>query len=88
MATFPKWKNIRQIEDGQEVYPGVRAVASYGHTPGHTSYIVSSGKKQLLVGGDLPNIQALNMKNPGMHLIVELVAQARIQVQHHEERGG
>lgn len=70
-ATFPKWKNIKQVKDGQEVYPGIRAVASYGHTPGHTSYIVSSGSKQLLVGGDLTNIQALNFANPGMHLIVD-----------------
>jgi glyoxylase-like metal-dependent hydrolase (beta-lactamase superfamily II) len=63
-ATFPKWKNIRQIEDGKEVVPGVTAVASYGHTPGHTSYLVSSGKKQLMVLGDVSNVPALFVKNP------------------------
>lgn len=63
-STFPKWKNLRQIEDGKDVLPGIRAVATYGHTPGHTSYLVNSGKKQLMVLGDVTNIPAINVANP------------------------
>ena len=37
-AVFPGWKNINQFEGDKEVVPGVRAIASNGHTPGHTSY--------------------------------------------------
>ena len=70
-ATFPKWKNMRQIEDGAEVIPGVRAVAMYGHTPGHTGYIVSSGKKQLIVSSDITNIPALFVRNPGWHAVFD-----------------
>ena len=36
-AVFPGWSNIRQFEGDAEVVPGVRAIASNGHTPGHTS---------------------------------------------------
>jgi glyoxylase-like metal-dependent hydrolase (beta-lactamase superfamily II) len=66
-ATIATWKNVKQIEDGAEVVPGIKAVASYGHTPGHTSYLVSSGKKQLMVLSDVTNIPALFVKNPGWH---------------------
>ena len=63
-ATFPTWKNIKQVADGKDAVPGVRAVASYGHTPGHTSYLISSGGKQLMVLGDVSNIPALFVTNP------------------------
>ncbi len=63
-ATFPGWKNIKQIEAGKEVLPGVTAVETYGHTLGHTSYLVASGSSQLLVLGDVTNIPAINIANP------------------------
>lgn len=63
-ATFPTWKNVRQIEDGSEAIANVRAVASYGHTPGHTSYLVTSGSHQFMVLGDVANIPALFVRNP------------------------
>jgi glyoxylase-like metal-dependent hydrolase (beta-lactamase superfamily II) len=74
-ATFPKWKNIRQIEDNAEVIPGVRAIAMPGHTPGHTGYLVSSGKNQLIVSADITNLPALNMRNPGWQLVFDADAQ-------------
>jgi glyoxylase-like metal-dependent hydrolase (beta-lactamase superfamily II) len=67
-AVFPGWKNIRQFEGDAEVVPGVRAIATPGHTPGHTSYQMGSGSQQLIVLGDVTNIRALNVTNPGWHL--------------------
>lgn len=66
-ATLPTWKNVEQVEEGKEAIPGVKAVTTYGHTPGHTSFLVASGRKQLLVLGDVANIPALFVKNPGWH---------------------
>lgn len=66
-ATLPSWKNIRQAGNDIEVAPGIRSVASYGHTPGHTSYLVSSGSDQLMVLGDVTNLPALFVRNPGWH---------------------
>jgi glyoxylase-like metal-dependent hydrolase (beta-lactamase superfamily II) len=63
-ATFPNWKNVRQIEAGKDAVPGVRAVASYGHTPGHTSFLLGSGRKQLMVLADVTNIPALFARHP------------------------
>ena len=61
---FPGWKNIRQFEGDVEVVPGVRAIATNGHTPGHTSYHIGSGNQQLIVLGDVTNMPALFMRNP------------------------
>ena len=66
-AVFPTWKNIKQFEGDKEVAPGVRAIATFGHTPGHTSYQVSSGRNQLIVLGDVSNIPALFVKHPDWH---------------------
>lgn len=71
-AVFPNWKNIRQIEDGAEVAAGVRAVATNGHTPGHTSWQVSSGGKVLYVLGDVSNIPALFLKHPDWQAIFDM----------------
>lgn len=70
-ATLGKWKNVRQVKDGDEVVPGVRALSTHGHTAGHTSYIVSSGRKQMLVGGDITNVMAVNLANPGWHVVFD-----------------
>ncbi len=75
-ATLSVWKNVKQIEVDKEVAPGITSVASYGHTPGHTSYLVASGKKQLLVLGDVANIPALFVRNPGWHAVFDADAAA------------
>jgi glyoxylase-like metal-dependent hydrolase (beta-lactamase superfamily II) len=63
-ATFPTWKNVKQVEAGKEALPGVTAVDTYGHTPGHTSFLIGSGASQLMVLGDVTNIPAINVANP------------------------
>jgi glyoxylase-like metal-dependent hydrolase (beta-lactamase superfamily II) len=70
-SVFPGWSNIRQFEGEIEVVPGVRAISTPGHTPGHTSYHVGSGNQQLIVLGDVTNIRALNVTNPGWHLVFD-----------------
>lgn len=44
---------LRMVQDGQEVLPGVVAMAAPGHTPGHTAFRLQSGDQTLLLGGDL-----------------------------------
>ena len=68
-ATLPTWKNVRQIESEAEAeaVPGIRSVSAFGHTPGHTVYVIGSGKEQLMVLADLTNIPALFAKHPGWH---------------------
>jgi glyoxylase-like metal-dependent hydrolase (beta-lactamase superfamily II) len=70
-ATMPAWKNLKMVSADKDVIPGVRAVATNGHSPGHTSYLVGTGSAQLLVLGDVTNIPAINMANPGWHVMFD-----------------
>jgi glyoxylase-like metal-dependent hydrolase (beta-lactamase superfamily II) len=70
-STLGTWSNVKQIEGEKEVVPGIRSLPLPGHTPGHTSYHLSSGNQQLIVLGDITNIPALFVKNPGWHAVFD-----------------
>ena len=55
---------VERFAPGATVAPGITAVTSNGHTPGHTSYLVADGNAQLLVIGDAVTTPALFMANP------------------------
>jgi glyoxylase-like metal-dependent hydrolase (beta-lactamase superfamily II) len=47
------------IEDGEEVFPGVHAVVTPGHSPGHTAYVVTSAEGTRLIAlGDAFHVPA------------------------------
>ena len=60
-------KRLRTYEWGQEVIPGVTAVGTPGHSPGHTSHIVTSGASKVYVQADLTHAPFLFVRNPGWH---------------------
>ena len=47
-----------------EVFPGVTAMPFHGHTPGHTGYMISSGKEQLLIWGDTVHVPEVQTARP------------------------
>jgi glyoxylase-like metal-dependent hydrolase (beta-lactamase superfamily II) len=61
---FPTWKNWRLVESGAEVAPGVEIIEAYGHTPGHSVFLVSSGNDQLMVSNDTMYVPALLAPHP------------------------
>jgi glyoxylase-like metal-dependent hydrolase (beta-lactamase superfamily II) len=61
---FPTWKNWRLVENNAEVAPGVRLIATPGHTPGHSAFLVTSGKDQLMVSNDAMYVPALLAPHP------------------------
>ena len=56
---------------GKEVAPGITAIASPGHLPGHTSFVVSSGSKRVLVQGDVAFAPEIFVKNPDYKLMFD-----------------
>ena len=61
--------------DGEPV-PGIHTLASYGHTAGHTSYLVESKGQQLLVVGDLIHVAAVQFADPGVTMAFDSDAKA------------
>ena len=52
--------------------PGVRAIATYGHTPGHSALHVSDGADQLFVTGDTSSRPELFLRNPGWSSVFDI----------------
>jgi glyoxylase-like metal-dependent hydrolase (beta-lactamase superfamily II) len=55
---------VTRFEPGKEVAPGIASIAAYGHTPGHTVYVVASGRQSMLMLGDTTNHPWLFARNP------------------------
>jgi glyoxylase-like metal-dependent hydrolase (beta-lactamase superfamily II) len=47
-----------------EVFPGVTAIPRTGHTPGHTTYLISSGDEHLLIWGDTVHVPEVQTARP------------------------
>jgi glyoxylase-like metal-dependent hydrolase (beta-lactamase superfamily II) len=60
----------------REILPGVRAIAAYGHTPGHTAYMVASGNSKLIIAGDLLHVGLVQFPNPGISASFDIDPQA------------
>jgi glyoxylase-like metal-dependent hydrolase (beta-lactamase superfamily II) len=46
-------ERLDTVKDGQEIFPGVTAWSTPGHTPGHLAYVVESGGERLIAFGDV-----------------------------------
>jgi glyoxylase-like metal-dependent hydrolase (beta-lactamase superfamily II) len=55
---------IKPFKPGAELVPGISSVASVGHTPGHTCYMVSSGSARMLAIGDLIHVAPVQLARP------------------------
>ena len=60
----PNRGRIQFFKDGQEFLPNVQAIATPGHTVGHTMFIITSGDKSICNIGDLTNHQILFTERP------------------------
>lgn len=53
-----------KINGTEELIPGIRSIAAYGHTPGHTGYMLESEDSKLFIWGDLTHAMAIQMPYP------------------------
>ena len=57
---------FKAIEADGDIVPGVKSSAAYGHTPGHTVYVVESQGQKLVLVGDLIHVGAVQFDNPSV----------------------
>jgi glyoxylase-like metal-dependent hydrolase (beta-lactamase superfamily II) len=73
---------FRLIKAGAEVAPGVTTIDTAGHTPGHMSVHIASGREELLLTADVVVNSTVSFKHPewpfGFDQDVPLAAKARI----------
>ena len=63
---------VTKYDWGKEVAPGITALATPGHTPGHTSFAVASGSSKILIQSDVTNIPEFFLRNPDWHVAFDV----------------
>jgi glyoxylase-like metal-dependent hydrolase (beta-lactamase superfamily II) len=75
VTTAPYRERMRTVRDGEAV-PGISALLLAGHTPGHTGWLIQSGKDSLLIWGDLVHLAAIQIARPDTGLVYDVDPQA------------
>ncbi len=57
---------FRAISVDEELVPGIKAVATHGHTKGHRNYVVESKGQRLVLWGDLMHVAAVQFAMPAV----------------------
>lgn len=63
-APYVANKKFVPFKGSAELVPGVKSYSGYGHTPGHTVYVVESQGQKLLLIGDLIHVTAVQLEHP------------------------
>jgi glyoxylase-like metal-dependent hydrolase (beta-lactamase superfamily II) len=66
MSPYIAAGKFKPFDGDTELVPGIRALASHGHTPGHTTYIVESQGQKLALWGDLMHAFAVQFPTPSV----------------------
>jgi len=60
----PMAEKMTFLDDGGSVASGITAMAAFGHTPGHMTYMLESNGQQLLLVADLANHYVWSLAKP------------------------
>ncbi|MDR7336059.1 MBL fold metallo-hydrolase [Roseateles asaccharophilus] len=66
LQPYVKAGRLKTFERDSEIVPGVRTVATPGHTPGHAIYAVESQGQRLVLIGDLIHVASVQLASPGI----------------------
>lgn len=57
---------FKPYDGNTELVPGIRAVVTRGHTPGHSVFLVENGGQKMMVFGDMMHVAAVQFANPAV----------------------
>lgn len=55
---------VKLFDFGDEILPGVKAIDTTGHTPGHTSFLIESSGEKFLILGDIIHFVDIQLPVP------------------------
>ncbi|MGH6647624.1 MBL fold metallo-hydrolase [Aquabacterium sp.] len=64
LTPYVKADRFKPFEKDGEVVPGIRSLATHGHTAGHTAYVVESQGQRLVLIGDLIHVASVQLPSP------------------------
>ena len=68
VAPYREAGRLSTFEPGEVLLPGVTAMATNGHTPGHSAFLFESQGRRLLVWGDLVHSHAVQFARPAVSI--------------------
>jgi Zn-dependent hydrolases, including glyoxylases len=77
---------------GDTLAPGIVAISAIGHTPGHTAFLIGTGKQKMLIAGDFLHAAALQFPEPtesaSFDMDKEQAVKTRISLMEQAEKNG
>jgi glyoxylase-like metal-dependent hydrolase (beta-lactamase superfamily II) len=76
----PIASSVVRFDPGSELLPGLRSMPAYGHTPGHTVFVVDGGgANKLMYWADTTNVAPLFVRNPDWAVVFDMDPEAARQ---------
>ena len=72
MNPYVSGAKFKPFKGATNLFPGIRAVATPGHTPGHTVYAVESKGQKLMLWGDLMHVAAVQFVEPTVTVVFDV----------------
>lgn len=67
---------VKTFDGATQLFPGIRAFPSYGHTPGHSFYALESEGEKLVFWGDLLHVAEVQLPDPAVTIVFDVDAGA------------
>jgi len=55
---------VQPFDGATQLFPGMRSVPAYGHTPGHSFYVLESQGEKMAFWGDVLHVAEVQLKHP------------------------
>jgi glyoxylase-like metal-dependent hydrolase (beta-lactamase superfamily II) len=75
---YVKAGRLRTFNGATALFPGIRSLPAYGHTPGHTAYMVESQGQRLLLWGDIIHCAEVQFRDPTITIEYDMNPEAAI----------
>lgn len=63
---YVKAGKFKAFDGNTDLMPGIKAIVTHGHTPGHSIYAIESKGQKLMLWGDLIHVAAVQFSNPSV----------------------
>lgn len=63
---------VKPFQGRTEILPGITAIPTPGHTPGHSFYLLESKGQQLELWGDIAHVVSVQFPKPGITIVYDV----------------
>ncbi|OBU86122.1 MBL fold metallo-hydrolase [Chromobacterium subtsugae] len=83
LAPYLAAHRVKAFAAGAELFPGIRAIAAPGHTPGHTFYEAQSQGQRMQFWGDTVHAQVVQFSQPQVNIDFDVDSSGAVKLRRH-----